>query len=73
MCGMIERGDCARFAPEAVEPIDIARDFGRQDLQRDITAKSRIGGTIHGAHSAFAKLFENPVERPSRTPGSRDP
>ena len=58
---MVEGGDGARFALKTGQTIDIAREFGRQNLQRDITAKLGIAGAIHFAHSAFAKLVENSV------------
>ena len=58
---VVEGGDGARFALKAREPLGIARQFGRQHLQRDVAPELGVAGTIDLAHAACAKLVENSV------------
>ena len=58
---MIQRGKNLRFALEASEAVGIQHVDVGQKLDRDIAAKSRVAGTIHLAHSAFAQQRDNLV------------
>jgi hypothetical protein len=51
---MIERREDLRLAMKAREPIRIARERGRQNLQRDVAIQLRIARPIHLAHTAGA-------------------
>ena len=44
----------ADLAPKACQPLGIAHERRRQELQRDDLAKRQILGAIHFAHPAFA-------------------
>ncbi len=50
---MIERGEDLRFAMKAREPIRVAGERIRQDLQRDVATELGVAGAIHLAHSAL--------------------
>ena len=52
--GMIEGGECFRFALEPREPFGVARERLRQNLQRNVTIQLRVAGAIHLAHAASA-------------------
>ena len=52
---VVERRDGAGLSLKAREPIRIAGQIGRQDLERDIAAEPRIAGAIHLAHPAGAQ------------------
>ena len=54
--GMIEGGECFRFALEPREPFGVARESGRQNLQRNVAIQLRVAGAIHLAHAAGADL-----------------
>jgi hypothetical protein len=56
-----------RFAIEPRESIGIAGDRGWKELQRDIAAQLRVGGTVDDAHSAFAQLVEDFVGADARS------
>ena len=52
--GVIERREQPRLALEAGEAVAVAGDRRRQDLDGNITLKTRIAGAIHTAHPAGA-------------------
>ena len=52
--GVVQGGEDASFALEPREPIRIGRERGRQELDRDVTAKPRVAGAIDLAHPAGA-------------------
>ena len=58
---MIQRGERPGFALEPREALGILRERLRQDLDRDLTAQVRIGGSVHLAHAADADLRGNGV------------
>ena len=77
---VVEGGDGAGFALEARQAFRIARHFGRQHLESDVTAEFGVGGAIHLAHAAGADRGGDPVmgertaeqiEPPERPSGQR--
>ena len=52
---MVQRGEHPRFALEAREPIRVARDRARQDLDRDVAPELRVARAVHLAHAARAE------------------
>ena len=52
---MIQRGEHARLALEAREPVGVARERARQDLDRDVAPELRVARAVHLAHAAGAE------------------
>src|SRR3954453_9576173 len=69
---MVERREHLRFACEACEPIRVARERIRQNLQRNVAMQLRVGCSIDRAHSALAQLRGDPVMRDGG-PGDHGP
>ena len=59
--GVIERGSGFGLPDEALHPITIRRDVGRQNLQRHVPIELRILGQIHFAHAAGTERGDDPV------------
>ena len=57
--GMVQRGQRLRLACETREPIGIAREELRQDLDRDVAIEPGVARAEHFPHSAFAQLPED--------------
>ena len=55
MFGMIQRREHPRLALEAREPIRVARERARQDLDRDVAPELRVARPVHLAHAARAE------------------
>ena len=53
--GMIQRGEHPRLALEAREPIGMARERARQDLDRDVAPELGVARPVHLAHAARAE------------------
>ena len=53
--GVIQRGEHPRLALEAREPIRIARERARQDLDRDVASELRVVRPVDLAHAAGAE------------------
>ena len=49
---MVQRGRGTRLLVEALKPLGIATDRGRQYLDRHIASKLRVSGAIDFAHPA---------------------
>ena len=62
---MIERGDCARFAVEALAELWIARELRAENLDRDGSVEPRIARPINFAHPARAEGSLNLVRAES--------
>ena len=60
---MIERGEHARLALEARQPIGVAGEAPRQDLDRDVAAELRVARAIDLAHAADADARAAPGRR----------
>ena len=52
---MVQRGEHPRLALEAREPIRVARERARQDLDRDVASELRVARPVHLAHAAGAE------------------
>src|SRR5262245_38486021 len=59
---MVQRGEHFRFALKPREPIGIRRKRRREDLDRDLTFQSGVGGAIHLPHAALADLRGDVVD-----------
>ena len=59
--GMVERRGDAGLALKPIQRFRIAREIGRQELQRDLAAQAHVFGTIDHAHAAGAEPLENLV------------
>jgi hypothetical protein len=57
--GMIQRRKRLRFADEPCEPVGVAREEIGQHLDRDITVKRQVSGTIDLAHAARSEGGDN--------------
>jgi hypothetical protein len=66
---VIEGRSGTRLLREATQPLSIERDRLRQDLQRDIAAKSGVSSTIDFAHPAGADRGDNLVWAEARASG----
>ena len=53
--GMVQRREHPRLALEAREPIRVARERARQDLDRDVAPELRVARAVHLAHAARAE------------------
>ena len=49
---MIQRGEHTRFALQAREPVGVARERVRQELDRDIAIELRVARVVHLTHAA---------------------
>jgi hypothetical protein len=49
----------ARLVLESSETIDIVRDIGGQELDRDVTAEPLVDGPVYQTHPAFADAFDD--------------
>jgi len=58
---VVEGGDGAGFALKARQTLGIARHFGRQHLESDVTTEFGVGGAIHLAHATRPDRGGNPV------------
>ena len=74
MLRMVQRGEHPRLALEAREPIRIARQRARQDLDRDVAPELRVVRAVHLTHAARAeqRLQVIPAERVTAHGGGRD-
>jgi hypothetical protein len=54
--GMLQAGQGPRLALEPGLALGIARELGRQDLDRHVAAELRVAGAEHLAHAALADL-----------------
>jgi hypothetical protein len=64
---MVQRGRGSRFLLEALQPITVARERRRQNLDGDVAVEARIAGAIHLAHSAGADGVEDLIGSDART------
>ena len=55
MCGMVERGEQARFAREAGAALGVGCEVRRQDLDRDVAPELAVARAIDLAHAAGAE------------------
>jgi len=68
---MVERGCGSCFLSKAAHPILIAREFGRQNLQRDFSIELHILRQIHFAHSTRADLRADFIAAQSSANGNQ--
>ena len=61
--GMVEGGGGLCFALESFQRLSGCNQFLRKELQGDMAFEAQILRLIHHAHSAAAKLFQDPVMR----------
>jgi hypothetical protein len=54
--GMVERGQDLGFPLEAREPIRVAGEGLRKDLERDVAVEPGVTGAVDLAHAAFPQL-----------------
>jgi hypothetical protein len=59
--GMIQRREHPGFAPEPRHAIAVREKCVEDDLDGDITAKSRVTGAVDGSHAAFTGQFDDVV------------
>jgi hypothetical protein len=59
--GMVERGQELRLALEPREPLGIAGDGRRENLDRDLSLEPRVLGDIDDSHAAALELARDPV------------
>ena len=59
--GMIDRGDGAAFALEAVAKVLVRCEFAPQQLYGNGAAQARIDRAIHLGHTAFSELALNAI------------
>jgi hypothetical protein len=52
---VVERGDGAGFALEALQPFRVRCDVGGKDLDRDVAPQPRVARPVHLAHAAGAE------------------
>ena len=76
--GMIERGEHPGLALEAGQPLRIAHEERRQDLDRHVAPEPGVVGAVDLAHPAFAEqrpdlIRPNTVDHPNSTPNIPDP
>ena len=64
---MIQRSQCAGFAFEARQPLDIGRKRLGQNLQRDFTLQACVTRAIDLAHPAGANGLLDFIDANSRT------
>ena len=57
---MRQRGDGSGFALEPRQAVRIVGERLGQNFQGNVTAKACVARAIHLAHSAFAKLGDDP-------------
>ena len=62
---MVERGEVQRLLAEADEPLGVARELARQQLERDVTIEARVVRPVHVAHAARTQAIDDDV-RPER-------
>ena len=65
--GVIQRGEHPRLALEAREPIRMARERARQDLDRDVAPELRVVRPVHLAHAAGAEQRLQLISAKGRT------
>ncbi len=64
--GMGEERCRARFTPEPLAVNRIARELGRERLQRNSASKPAVGGQIHAAHAASTELANDGIGAQNR-------
>ena len=67
--GVIERGRRAPFLLKPADPVGIAGERSREDLQRNLTPEPRVASAIHLAHAARADRRKNLVGSQTRAGG----
>ena len=68
---MIERSEDLGFTLEAREAVGIEREFGGQDLQRDVAIEPGVARSIDLAHAAHAKQAGDFVSAETSAGGQR--
>ena len=68
---MGERGGCVRFRFEALQPLGIDRERGRENLDRDVSAQAGITRAIDFAHPAGTEDADDFVRTKSGAGGQR--
>ena len=68
--GVVERGEDFSFALKASEPIGIAGEMLRQNLQGNVALQPGVAGAIHLAHATDAQSSEDFI-RPQMFTGQR--
>jgi hypothetical protein len=63
---MVERREELRLALEALQAVGIGGPYGRQDLDRDVTAQRRVARPVDLAHASGAECRENLVRSETR-------
>ncbi len=66
---MVQRGGRACLLLEALQPLRIGGQTGRQDLDGDVTPEARVASPIHLPHAARAKERDDLI-RPESSAGS---
>ena len=59
--GMVQRGRGARLALETLQGRAVARELGRQELQRDVPAEARVLRLVDDAHPAAPEAADDGV------------
>ena len=61
--GMIESGSGAGFSLESFERLMVPHQLGREKLNRNIPAETKIHGAVHDSHAPAAEKFFDPIVR----------
>ena len=59
--GVIQRRGGSRFTFESFQRLRIAREFFRQELQRDVATELEVFRFVHHAHAAAPELFQDAI------------
>ena len=65
--GVVECGNRLGLAAEALQSLGVGRHLGGQDLERNLTPESGIGGAPHLSYAAFTDLGGDFVLRKGRS------
>ena len=60
---MIERSQNFRLPLKAAHSLTILDELLRQDLERNLSTQTGIGGLVDHAHPALANLLKDPIVR----------
>src|SRR4051812_35018142 len=61
--GMVQRGSCSGFTPEAFERLYVVREFVRKKLQGYEASELGVFGFVNDSHPTAAQLVHNAIVR----------
>ena len=71
--GMIERAGRSGFLLEPPQPVQIAAEVGRQDLDRNLAAQPRVFRPVHFTHAARTNAGHDFIRAELRARGKGHP